>query len=305
MRFVNKIKSIVKEPRILLDYILYVFFKPLNDSSFLKIKYRYWFGEDLNLDNPQTFNEKLNWLKLYDRNPQYTVMADKFYAKKWVADKIGDEYIVPCYGHWQRYEDIDFHKLPQVFFLKSNQDSGGGMLVDQNKGIDYKSIKKRFSSKRIAKKNWYWISREWAYKHIEPCILAEEYLDEGTGREVHDYKFWCFNGKPTYMYITNKGDVIKENFYDMDFNPVYLNHGFERTIPEYEKPESFDKMKEIASVLSSNIPFVRIDFFNINGRPYFGECTFYDWGGFKAFTDLRWDYELGQLIKLPDFGMNV
>lgn len=298
MRIVSKIRSVVDEPRKLLDYILFMFFKSLNDEAFLKFKYRYWFGKPMNWDNPQTFNEKLNWLKVNYRNPMCTMMADKYWAKKFVANKIGMQYVVPCYGHWRRLEDIDFSKLPDVFFLKSNQDSGGGMLVDKTKGIDMKALKNRFSTNTIQKKNWYWASREWAYKHIEPCILAEQYLDEGTGHELHDYKFWCFNGKPTYMYITNKGKVIKENFYDMDFKPVDINHGFERTVPEYVKPNNFERMIELATVLSKDIPFVRIDFFNVNGRLYFGECTFYDWAGLRPFVNEEWDYKLGSLIDL-------
>lgn len=128
--------------------------------------------------------------------------------------------------------------------------------------------------------------------------MAEEFLDEGTGHELHDYKFWCFGGKPLYMYITNKGKLIKENFYDMDFNPVDINHGFERTWPEYSKPKNFEKMKELATVLSHGMPFVRIDFFDINGKLYFGECTFYDWAGLKPFVDQAWDERLGELIDL-------
>lgn len=298
MDIIKKINSVVNEPRKLIDYIMFVFFKSLNDKSFLQIKYRIWFGKAINLENPQTFNEKLNWLKVNYRNPICTMMADKYWAKRFVSEKIGSQYVVPCYGHWKRIEDIDFSKMPEVFFLKSNQDSGGGMLVDKTKGIDMKALKKRFSTNTIQKKNWYWASREWAYKHIEPCILAEEYLDEGTGHELHDYKFWCFNGKPTYMYITNKGKVIKENFYDMDFNPIDINHGFERTVPEYVKPNNFERMIELATVLSKDIPFIRIDFFNVNGRLYFGECTFYDWAGLRPFVNEEWDYKLGSLIDI-------
>lgn len=298
MRIIKKIKSVAKEPRNLLDYLMYIFFRPLSDKTFIKIKYHIWFGKSIDLNSPQTFNEKLNWLKLYSRNPIYTIMADKYWAKKYVGNRIGTQYVVPCYGHWNRIEDIDFSNLPDLFFLKSNQDSGGGMLVNKRKGIDKKALKDRFSSKKIQKKNWYWASREWAYKHIEPCILAEEYLDEGTGHELHDYKFWCFNGKPIYMYITNKGKVIKENFYDMDFVPVNINHGFERTIPEYNKPDNFDKMKELASILSKDIPFVRVDFFNVNGHLYFGEFTFYDWAGFRPFADDKWDKKLGEMINI-------
>lgn len=275
--------------------------KWFNDEHYIRLKYRLWFGHEINLENPQTFNEKLNWLKLNYHNPIMTVMADKFWAKQWVSDKIGMEYVVPCYGHWKKVEDIDFSKLPDVFFLKSNQDSGGGMKVNQRDGIDVNVLKNRFSSKNIEKKNWFWSSREWGYKHIEPCILAEEYLDEGTGHEVHDYKFWCFNGKPVYMYITNKGEVIKENFYDMHFNPVYINHGFERTIPEYKKPVHFEKMKELAAILSETLPFVRIDFFNVNGKLYFGECTFYDWAGFRPFENEECDLKLGRFLELSTY----
>ena len=279
--------------------LLKYFSKFFSDEKYIRMKYKLWFNREINLETPKTFNEKLNWLKLNYRNPQCTVMADKYWVKKWVADKIGSQYVVPCYGHWNNIDEIDFDKLPDRFFLKSNQDSGGGMLIDKNHGIDIAKIKQRFSSKKIAKKNWFWTSREWVYKHIEPCILAEEYLDEGTGHELHDYKFWCFNGKPTYMYITNKGSIVKENFYDMDFHPVNINHGFERTTPEYSKPENFEKMKELAAILSKDIPFVRIDFFNANGRLNFGECTFYDWAGFKPFVDWTWDERLGDLLILP------
>ena len=295
----TKVRRIKDDRRNFWNMLLKCFAKYYSDEKYIRTKYELWFGKEINLENPQTFNEKLNWIKLNYRNPLMTVMADKYWAKKWVAGIIGQEYIVPCYGRWKRFEDIDFSKLPRKFFLKSNQDSGGGMLVDQSVGLDYNALKNRFSPQRIEDMNWYWSSREWAYKHIEPCILAEEYLDEGTGHEVHDYKFWCFNGKPTYMYITNKGKVIKENFYDMDFKPVDINHGFERTVPEYEKPINFEKMKELASILSSGSPFVRVDFFNVNNNLKFGECTFYDWAGFKPFVDDNWDFKLGKLINLP------
>lgn len=293
-----RLRSILSDRRNLWNMILKRTAKWFSDEFYIRMKYRLWFDKDINLNNPQTFNEKLNWLKLNYHNPMMTVMADKYWVKQWVAEKIGTEYVLPCFGHWKKLEDIDFSKLPDVFFLKSNQDSGGGMMIDQSRGIDMKVLKERFSSNAISKKNWFWSSREWAYKNIEPCILAEEYLDEGTGHEVHDYKFWCFNGKPVYMYITNKGTVIKENFYDMDFNPVDINHGFERSVPEYERPIDFDKMKDLAAVLSKGLPFVRVDFYNVNGRIHFGECTFYDWAGFLPFEDYRWDLRLGQLLDI-------
>ena len=283
--------------RIRLSFLIR-FGKHIHDELYIRLKYKIIFGKEINLNNPQTFNEKMNWLKLNYHNPEMTIMADKLWAKEWVAKKIGEKYVVPCYGSWKRLEDINFAQLPELFFLKSNQDSGGGMMINKKTGINIIALKRRFGSNRIAKKNWYYTSREWSYKHIEPCILAEEYLDEETGHELHDYKFWCFNGKPHYMYITNKGKNVKENFYDMDFNPIYIDHGFERVYPEYEKPANFEKMKEIATVLSDGIPFVRVDFFNVKGKLKFGECTFYDWAAFKPFNN-GWDKKLGDLLILP------
>lgn len=296
----NKIDIIRNDRRNLWNMLLKRTAKWFSDDRYIRLKYKLWFGKNINLENPRTFNEKLNWLKLNYHNPQCTLMADKYWVKKWVAEKVGSEYVVPCYGHWKCIEDVDFSNLPDVFFLKSNQDSGGGIMIDKRKGIDMNTLRRRFSPSKIAKDNWFWSSREWAYKHIEPCILAEEYLDEGTGHEVHDYKFWCFNGKPVYMYITNKGEIIKENFYDMDFNPVDIDHGFERTIPEYEKPANFEKMKELAAKLSEGLPFVRIDFFNANECLHFGECTFYDWAGLRPFTSEEWDVKLGKLLALDN-----
>jgi hypothetical protein len=141
--------------------------------------------------------------------------------------------------------------------------------------------------------------REWVYKDITPCILAEKYLNNDSGKDLQDYKFWCFNGKPIYMYITNKGKFIQENFYDMEFNPVNINHGFPRRIPEFEKPHNFELMQKLASSLSKNIPFIRVDFYEIGNHVYFGEFTFYDWGGMQPFVDEYTDVELGKLIKLP------
>ena len=273
--------------------------KFVSDEKYIRMKYRIIFGEDINLENPSSFNEKMNWLKLNYHNPIMTLMADKYWVKQHVSKVIGEDYVVPCYGHWKKLEDMDFKQLPAVFFLKSNQDSGGGILIDQRKGVDMKALKNRFSAKNIAKKNWFWVSREWGYKNIEPCILAEKYLDDGTGHELQDYKFWCFNGKPTYIYITNKGKVIKENFYDMNFNPVEINHGFERRVPEFDKPSNFEKMKEIAAILSKDLPFVRIDFFNVDNKLYFGECTFYDWGGLRPFAKKETDLYLGTLLEIP------
>ncbi|WP_287622091.1 ATP-grasp fold amidoligase family protein [Parabacteroides sp.] len=283
--------------RRLLNAALYRMRKILPAKLYLSLKYYLIFGDRIHWEDPKGFNEKLNWMKINYRNPQFTMMADKYRVKGYVERLIGAEYVVPCYGSWRSLDEIDFTRLPDRFFLKSNHDSGGGVLVDQGKGIDFKALQRRFNA-RTLRGNYYWHLREWPYKRIKPLILAEEYLDEGTGHELHDYKFLCFNGKPVYMYVTNKGAVIRENFYDMDFQPVDISHGYERTIPEYDIPKNFEKMKELAALLSRDLPFVRIDFFNVNGHLYFGEFTVYDWGGMRPLQG-DWERKLGDLIRLP------
>ena len=258
--------------------------------STLIVKYR------VRLDKPQTFNEKLNWLKLNDHDPKYTIMADKYKVKKYVADIIGEEYVLPCYGAWKRYEDIDFAKLPDQFVLKANHDSSGATICKDKTLLDHNDLKKRFN--KLLTRNYYYGAREWPYKNIEPVILAEKILTDKSSERLRDYKFWCFGGVPTYMYCTVKGGEVFENFYDMDFNPVDINHGFKRHSPEFEKPSQFEKMKELAAMLSQDMPFIRVDFYEVEGKLYFGEFTFYDWGGMRAFKDYAQDLKLGKLINL-------
>ena len=297
MNFICKIKKAVFHPIKVVEFVVVKTSRFWSDRRYLSVLYKIKFGKNLNLDNPQSFDEKLNWMKLNYRNPLFTMMADKFWVKQYVAKKIGNEYVVPCFGCWKDVDEIEFEKLPQQFFLKSTHDSGSGIYVDKSKGIDLKRIRKRFNQDTLIGRNWYWRMREFPYKNIEPRIIAEEYLDEGTGHELHDYKFYCFNGKPTYMYVTNKADHIFENYYDLDFNPVNISHGYERFSPEFSKPKNFEKMIELAQILSDGLPFVRIDFFNVKDRLYFGEFTFYDWGGMMPLNE-PWEMKLGQLIKL-------
>lgn len=267
-----------------------------SDEKFLRKLFKLEMGYDLNLDTPHTFNQKLNWLKLNNHQPQYTIMADKYRVKKFVSEAIGEEYVVHCYGAWERYEDIDFDKLPNQFVLKTNHDSSGATLCKDKRVIDHTKLKKYFN--RLLKRNYFYHLREWPYKNIKPLIIAEELLVDNISDRLRDYKFWCFNGVPQYMYCTVKGGDVYENFYDMEFNPVGISHGFRRQKPEFDKPVQFDKMKELATKLSANIPFVRIDFYEVGEKLYFGEFTFYDWGGMKPFVSRTQDVELGSLINL-------
>lgn len=186
--------------------------------------------------------------------------------------------------------------LPNTFVLKTTNDSSGTILCKDKSKLDMDYCKERLN--RSLNLNYYYSFREWPYKNVKPRILADQLLDDNTGDVLRDYKFWCFDGKPTYMYLTVKNEDIYENFYDMDFNAVDINHRFKRAVPEFEKPECFGEMKELAARLSKGIPFVRVDFFQVNGKVYFGEFTFYDWGGMRRFKTKEQDLELGKLLNI-------
>lgn len=267
-------------------------------KMYLSVLYLIKFKRILNWNKPVRFSEKLNWFKVYDRNPNYSKIVDKYEVKKLVGEIIGKDYIVPCYGAWDDFDQIDFNKLPNSFILKCTHDSSG-IYVCKDKGhLDVK--KARNILKKSLEKNYYWFGREWPYKNAKKRIIADQLLDDGRKGELQDYKWWCFNGEPKVMYITNKGATGQcyENFYDMDFNILDIDHGFPRFSPEYEKPREFEEMKELARKLSKGFKFIRVDFFDIHGKVYFGELTFYDHAGLRPFKGDNWDIKLGEWINL-------
>lgn len=268
----------------------------MSEDEYLKMHISYCLDYKIDLDNPKTFNEKLNWMKLYGRNPQYTIMADKYAVKQFVADRIGQQYVVPCLGVYEKFDDIDFSKLPNQFVLKATHQSGVVVCKDKN---SFDIVKAQKVLEHDIKRNYNDVHGEWVYKNIPPKIIADKFLHYNSGTELLDYKFWCFNGIPKVMYFTNKGKNVYENFYDMDFNELNINHGFPRHKPEFKKPECFEDMKRLAGELSKEIPFVRIDFFYVNGKIYFGECTFYDWGGAHPFETYEQDLMIGNWMQLP------
>lgn len=294
---VQRVVNNIKNPRYFLQKRLQGISKYLSDKQYVRLMFLVRVGYWPNLKTPKTFNEKQNWLKLHDHNPLYTMMADKYAVKKYVADLIGEEHVVPCYGVWENADEINFSALPNQFVLKCTHNSGGGMCICRDKSkLDMNETRRKLNEG--LKSDFYSISRVWPYKDIPRRILADKFLDDHMGKELRDYKFWCFNGVPRVMYCTNKGKQIYENFYDMDFRPLDISHGFIHQVPEFDRPAAFEEMKELASKLSTGIPFVRIDFFYVDGIVYFGEFTFYDWGGFKAFEKKQTDIELGSYIDL-------
>ena len=269
-----------------------------NDRLYLKLMFHLRVGYSLNLEDPKTFNEKLNWLKIYYHNPIMPMLADKFAVKEIVAKLIGQEYVVNNYGVWDDFDDIDFNKLPDKFVLKTTNDSMGVIVCKDKKSFDVLAAKKQIG--KGSKSNYFYAKREWVYKDIPRRIIADQYLEDGTGMQLRDYKFWCFNGVPKYMYFTIKGEKSYENFYDMDFNIVDIDHGFKRFVPEFVRPEAYEEMKHLAEIISKDLPFARIDFFYVKGKVYFGEVTFYDWAGMRAFSNYDTDLKLGELITLPN-----
>ena len=253
----KKIKKSFQKPKVLMDLIcVRTCSKWMPDKLYLKTRFRLNVGYNPNLHDPCTFNEKMTWIKLHDRCDIYTVMADKYAAKKFVTERVGSKYVVENYIVTDNWDDIDFSVLPNQFVIKATHDSSGVSICKDKTHFNFEAARNKIE--RSLHRNYYYNCREWPYKNIKPRIIIDRYLDDHSGNELRDYKFWCFNGKPEYMYCTIKGKEIFENFYDMDFNVVNIDHGFPRHQPEFECPTNFELMKQIATKLSVGIPFVRV-----------------------------------------------
>ena len=272
----------------------------LTDRVYLKMKFPLCVGYKLNLESPKTYNEKLQWLKLYNRIPEYTKMVDKYDVKHYVAGVIGNEYIIPTLGVYNSVDEINIDSLPRQFVLKCTHDSGGVVICKDKTNFDVE--KARNILRKGIKRNYYIYNREYPYKNVVPRIIAEEYKEDGTG-ELRDYKFFCFDGEVKALFIASdrskKEEETKFDFFDADFNHLPFTNGHPNAKSLPFKPEGFKEMKKLASQLSKGIPHVRVDFYDINGKVYFGEMTFFHWSGMKPFDPVEWDYTFGSWIKLP------
>lgn len=290
------------KPKIIGIILLGKFSFLFPDKQYLQMMYWLHLGRKLNLKNPKTFNEKLQWLKLYNHKPEYTIMVDKVKAKEYVAKLIGEEHIIPTLGVWDDPDDIDFDALPDQFVLKCNHNSGTGMCICRDKSkLDIEKVKAEL--RKGLKENYYMRWREWPYKNVPRKILAEKFMVDESGTELKDYKIFCFNGEPRYcQVISDRNTDEKIDFYDMHWKRlvglVGLNdkvHNSEYAIP---CPESFEDMKQMASLLAKSIPFSRIDFYEINHQAYFGEITFFPATGFGNFNPREWNVKMGDMITL-------
>lgn len=290
------------------------FYNHLSDEEYIRRMFKARMGYPLDLQNPKTFNEKLQWLKLYDRKPIYTTMVDKYAAKEYVASLIGNEHVIPTFGVWDRFEDIDFDSLPNQFVLKCTHDSGGLVIVKDKSKFNLENARKKIN--QSLRRNYYNNSGEWAYKNISHRILAEKYmtdsnvernraLDASAG-SLLDYKLYCFQGEPRFFYIGfanikngEKDDQL--SFFDLDWNPAPFYRKDHEPLPfSIDKPENFQEMIDIARILSQGIPFVRVDLYNIDLHIYFSEMTFSPGGGYGRFYPDEWERKLGDWIVLPE-----
>ena len=273
----------------------------MDDERYLKLSFRAKMGRPLNLETPRTFSEKLQWLKLYDRKPEYTRRVDKFTAKQLIAEKVGAEHVIPLVGGpWKHFDQIDFDALPEQFVLKCNHDSGGVVVCRDKSRLDREATRKKLEGKLA--NNYYMGGREWPYKNVEPCIFAEKLLNDGKCEDgIWDYKFFCFDGEPKLMFIASDGSSDpRTDFFDMDFQhmDVRMRDPSFDVLPE--KPEQFEEMKRLARILSKGISHVRVDFYLVDGQVYVGEMTLYHCSGFIHINPPEWDEKIGSWLKLPE-----
>lgn len=286
-----------------LDALVSKFGTCLPDVFFLKLRFWVRMGYRLNLNAPNTYSEKLQWLKLYDRRDLYISLVDKYEVKQYVGEQIGEKYLANTIGVWQTPEEVDFASLPKRFVLKTTHGGGneGVIVVKDKSATNEEEIRKRLT--KAFKQDLYKHSREWPYKNVKRRIIAEEYLEDKKTGELRDYKFFCFDGKVKALFVATDRQKREEpyfNFFDGDYNELDLKQGHPRNPVPPEKPLCFEEMKEVASKLSRGIPHVRVDLYEANGKVYFGEMTFYHFGGMVPFEPPKWDEEFGAMIQLPE-----
>ena len=268
------------------------------DKQYLELMYRVRMGKKLDLKNPQTFNEKLQWLKLYDRKPEYTMMVDKYEAKKYVADKIGNEYIIPTLGIWDSFDEIDFDVLPNQFVLKCTHDSGGLVICRDKKQFDKEAAREKIE--KSLKSNFFWVGREWPYKNVKPRIIAEKYMEDTETKDLRDYKFFCFGGvAKCYKVDFDRFVEHHANYYNVDGTILDFGEAAYPPNPKKKldiKETVIKKMEKFATELAKDTPFLRADFYDVDGKVYFGEMTFYPASGFGKFTSDEGDEMMGKWI---------
>lgn len=308
MSISSKIKTVIKDPKVICrKFMTSKLSRFISDKRALKIHYKLLMNQKLSLDNPQTFNEKIQWLKLYNRNDKYTSLIDKYAVKNIVAEWIGEEYIIPTIaGPFESFDDIDFDSLPDQFVIKCTHDSAGLVICRDKSALDKEAAREKIQ--KCLKNNFYWRYREWAYKNIKPQIIVEKYMQDSQSSNklssLTDYKFFTFNGEAKFLYISEgleRHDTAHISFFDLNGNMMPFKrmdyNGFEQSP---KMPMNMENMIELANKLSNKVgtPFLRVDLYEIDGSIYFSELTFYPHAGYIPFEPKEYDRKLGDLIIL-------
>lgn len=298
----NAVHSLFCDPKHFVAALLKRFGSWLPDKLYLKWIVRLECGHNLVLENPKRFNDKLQWLKLYYRNPLWTQMVDKYLVKELVSARLGSEYVAPVLGVWCRAEDIEWDKLPAQFVLKTNHDSGNnGVFICRDKEKIDKAKWTRLINRSLHTDTSI-PGREWPYRDVKRCVFAEQYLEDTTG-ELRDYKFFCFDGLVKYLFIATErqsGGEVMFNYFDADFNALNLIQRHPMSDKKIDQPVMFEQMKRLAEKLSQGLPEVRVDLYEVDGQIYFGEYTFFHHGGIAPFYPDEWDFIWGEKLKLPE-----
>ena len=273
-----------------------------NDELYLKVLFFIKTQKILNLKNPTTFNEKLQWLKLYNRQPLYTQLVDKYLVKQIVSEKIGKEFVTPLFGVWENPEDINWESLPNEFVLKTTHGGGNtGVIICTDKTtLDKKKAIERLQ--KSLKNDIFLLYREWPYRNVKRRIIAEGLIKSQTDEEIRDYKFYCFHGKPQFVAIASErfsGKGPYFDYFDMRGNNLYFEQGGKNNPNTPELPSNYFEMQKVVQKLSQGIPHVRLDIYSVNGKIYFGEYTFFDASGFEKFHPKKWDRIFGNYLILP------
>lgn len=296
----NTFKLLYEQPLIFLEACLNHIEPILSDSLFLQLKFYLRVGYWPNISNPRSFNEKLQWLKLHDMHPEYTDLVDKASVKDIVASRIGEEYVIPTIAIFNSVEDINWNNLPNQFVLKATGDSGGVVICKDKKTLDIQDAINTL--KELGQRDYCKYTKEYPYANVSHRYIAENYMEDESGYELKDYKIFCFNGMPRFIQLDfDRQTNHRRNIYDINWNlldvQIKYPKGHDRVFP---KPINLEKMLQIASELSKDIPHVRVDLYNVNGKIYFGELTFFHGTGMEIFTPQEWDFEFGKYLVLPD-----
>ena len=300
----KKILSVIKHPSLILLKLDKMNLIRLSDKKFIEYRFLSEMGYKLNLKSPQTFNEKLQWLKLYDRNPEYTKMVDKYEVREYIKEKIGEEYLIPLIGVYDKFDDIDFDKLPNQFVIKCNHDSGGLIICKDKNRLDIETARKKIN--RSLKTNYYYSGREWPYKNVKPKILIEKYMEDSNKSDLIDYKLFCFNGIPKIVLVCSErfsSSNMCETWFDMNWKLIDMTESGHRVDSTISKPKQLKKMVELSKKLSKNIPFIRVDWYEIGDKLYFGELTFYPASGFEKFEPKEWNKKIGDMLSIDKLGV--